>query len=242
MLVINCRIAQSAALVFKMNVSCITTPQRAYKPSSVSISGSKSVSCPVSSSASKYSSQGRAVWKYVYPASELIISAGWAPEVLPVGVGGVPGEGGVGSGICSLRRAGVGAPVLLRVQLVCGFFAVPFWQGRQPDLWFWRSIAGCLCIAAFTFLGPGNSTPRFFSSRTTARGFFMRYFISSIVAREKPSLAILAIFNARCMSDCSSCTRPTCLAIVADMLKTYKTLVDAFNNEIRLLPLPYTLL
>jgi hypothetical protein len=44
------------------------------------------------------------------------------------------------------------------------------------------------------------------------------------------------------MSECSSCTRPPCLAIVADMLKTYKTLVDGSNNEIRLLPLPYTLL
>jgi len=70
----------------------------------------------------------------------------------------------------------------------------------------------------------------------------VRYFVSSIVAREKPSLAILPIFNARRMLDCSSCTRPPCLAIVADMLKTYKTLVDASNNEIRLLPLPYTLL
>jgi len=58
----------------------------------------------------------------------------------------------------------------------------------------------------------------------------------------KAFLSILAIFNARRMSDCSSCTRPPCLAIVADMLKTYKTLVDASNNEIRLLPLPYTLL
>jgi len=97
------------------------------------------------------------------------------------------------------------------------------------------------CIAAFTSLWPGNSTPRFFSSRTSAHGFLMRFFVSSISAREKPSLAILAIFNARRMSDCSSCTRPPCLAIVADMLKTYKTLVDASNNEIGLLPLPYSL-
>jgi len=171
-----------------------------------------------------------------------MISVVWAPEVLPVGVGGVHGGGGVGSGIHSLRRAGRGAPVPLRVQRVCGFFAVPFWQGRQPDVWVWRSIAGGLCIAAFTILCPGKSTPRFFSSRTSARGFFMRYFVSSIAASEKPSLAILAIFNARRMSDCSSCTRPPCLAIAAAMLKTYKTLVDAFNNEIWLLPLPYTLL
>jgi len=124
---------------------------------------------------------------------------------------------------------------------VCRFFAVPFWQGRQPDVWFWRRIAGCLCIAAFTFLCPGNSTPRFFSSQTSGRGILMTYFVSSIAARENPSFDILAIFNARRMSDCSNCTWPPCLAIVADMLKTYKTLVPASNNEIWLLPLPYTL-
>jgi len=56
--------------------------------------------------------------------------------VLPVEAGGVPGGGGVGSGIRSLRQAGGGAPVPLRVQHVCGFFAVPFWQGRKPDVWF----------------------------------------------------------------------------------------------------------
>jgi len=107
---------------------------------------------------------------------------------------------------------------LLRLHHVCGLFMVPFWHGRQPDVWIWQSIAGCLCIAAFTLLCPGYSTPRFFSSRTLVQGFLIRYFIASIAAREKPSLAILAIFNARRMSDCSSCTRPPCLAIVADML------------------------
>jgi len=56
--------------------------------------------------------------------------------VLPVGAGGVPGGGGVGSGICSLHRAGGGAPVPLRVQCDCEFFAVAFWQGRQQDVGF----------------------------------------------------------------------------------------------------------
>jgi len=67
----------------------------------------------------------------------------------------------------------------------------------------------------------------------------MRYFVSSIVAREKPTVAILAVFDARRMSDYSSCTRPPFLAIVADMSKTYKTLGNASINEIWLLPLPY---
>jgi len=47
-----------------------------------------------------------------------------------------------------------------------------------------------------------------------------------------PSLAILAIFKARHMSDCSSCNRPPCLALVAGMLKTDKKLVAAANNEV----------
>jgi hypothetical protein len=58
---------------------------------------------------------------------------------------------------------------------------------------------------------------------------------------QKLSLASMAIFNARCMLNCSSCTRPPRLAIVADMLETYKTFVAASNNEIWLLPLPYML-
>jgi len=56
--------------------------------------------------------------------------------VLAVGAGGVPGSGGVGSGVCSPRGSGGGVPVPLRLQLVCGFGAVPFWHGRQPDIWF----------------------------------------------------------------------------------------------------------
>jgi hypothetical protein len=55
--------------------------------------------------------------------------------VLPVAACGVPGAGGVGSGVRTLRRAGGGAPVPLHLQRVCGFFAVPVWQGRQPDVW-----------------------------------------------------------------------------------------------------------
>jgi hypothetical protein len=42
------------------------------------------------------------------------------------------------------------------------------------------------------------------------------------------------MFKARLMSDCSSCTRPPCLAIIADMLNTYKKLVAASNTEMRL--------
>ena len=72
-------------------------------------------------------------------------------------------------------------------------------------------------------------------------GFLIRYCISSIAAHENRSWAILAISKARDNLDCSSCTRPPCLAIVTDMLKTFRKIVAASNNEIRLLPQQYTL-
>ena len=159
MLVISSRIAQSAAFLFKLNVRLITTQQVLYEPWSVSISGSKSVSCSVSSSSSKNSAQASSVCEYVYPAGTLTISDGRAPEVLPVREGGVPGIGGVGCGVRTLRRVGGGVPIALGLQRVCGFFPVPFWQGRQPDVWLWRSIAGSLCIAAFTFVYPETQNP-----------------------------------------------------------------------------------
>jgi hypothetical protein len=62
------------------------------------------------------------------------------------------------------------------------------------------------------------------------------------MARENPPLASLAIFHTRCLSDCSSCIRPPYLAIVADMLTTYKKLVGISSNEFRQWPPPYTLL
>jgi len=166
---------------------------------------------------------------YTYPSGTRSISEHWAPSVSPAGEGGVL----VRDGACSSG----GAPILLCLELVWGFFALPFWQGRKPFGWFWRTIAGCLSITALTFLWSENTTPHIISSRTSARGVSIRCCISSIVACETPPLAILAIFNERYMSDCSNCARPLSLAIVAVMLKTYKKLVAARKNEIWLLPL-----
>jgi len=145
-------------------------------------------------------------------------------------------------GIGSLRLTGRGAPIPLRPWHTCWFLAMPFWHGRQRSIWLSRTIARCLSISASTILCPGNSAPCALSSWALAGGLLIKYCLSSIVAHEHPSLAILAIFMARCMSDYSSCTRPPCLAIVADMSKTYKELVAAFKLEIRQLPLPYMLL
>jgi len=202
-----------------------------------------------SANASRWTSWvvGRETCESAFVAGKLSVCDLWLPGMGPGGAGGVPGgdgvpgRDGVGSGVRCLRRTGGWAPVPLRLQHVWGFLAVPFWQGRQPSVWFWCIIAGWLSIAAITFLCPRNSTPRFLSSLTSARDFLIRYCVSSVAARENPPLAILAISNARCMSDCSSCTRPPCLAIVADMLKTNKKLVAASSNEIQQWPPPYTL-
>ena len=122
---------------------------------------------------------------------------------------------GAGRGWC--------APVPLRIQRLCGFFAVPYEKGRQPSVWFSRTIAGWLSIAAFTLLCPEYTTPHIFSSRTSGCCFLISCSVSSNEVCKNPSLAILATFKARCMSDCSSFTRPPRLAILADMLKTYKS-------------------
>jgi hypothetical protein len=71
--------------------------------------------------------------------------------------------------------------------------------------------------------------------------FLIRYCISCISACENSLLAILATFLGRSMSDCSSCTCPSCLAIVADMFNTYTKFVAASDNQIWLLPQPSTL-
>jgi len=176
---------------------------------------------------------GNGVCIYTFPGGTPSVSELWVLSLSSGGAGGVPG-------LC-VASPGGGAPMPLRLQQVCAFFAVPCWQGTQPSVWFCKTIAGYLSIAAFTLLCPGNTTPRFFNSRTAACGFVISCRVSSTAARENPSLAILAIFKARRMSDCSSCTWPPCPAIVADMSKTYKKLVAAsrvrigcYPNHIRL--------
>jgi len=129
----------------------------------------------------------------------------------------------------------------LRLLPVWEFCAVPLYQGRQPSVWFSRSIASCLPIPAFTTSFQWKSSPCFFSSRTSVRGFFISYCVASIVPRDNPRLAILAILKASRMSDCSSSTQPPYLDIVADMLNSYKKSVAVSTYQIWLLPPPYTL-
>ena len=144
-----------------------------------------------------------------------------------------------GAGIGSRHLSVAGTPTPLHLQHVCRFFAVTNWQQKQPSVWYSQPIAVCLWIATFTFLCPGRSTPHWLSSQTSVQGFLIRYWVFSNARQGIPPLAILAISKARHMSECSSCSQSPCLAIVAYMLKTNKTLVAAFKNEISLLPLPY---
>jgi len=175
---------------------------------------------------------GRVVCIYTYPGGTWSVSELWLPSPSAGGTGWVLGQ-------CGTGRGG-GAPIPMRLQGVCAFIAVPLWQGRLPSVWFSQTIAGSLSITAVNLLCSGYTAPRLFSSQTLVRGFLISCYVFSLAAHEHPPLAILAIFKARRMFDCSSCTWPPCLAIVTDMLKTYKKLVAAsrvrfrhYNNHIR---------
>jgi len=223
-----------------MNVSCIFTQWILYLPvdvpSSVSKSGIESLSRLRSLAyASKLNicALWRGVSIYTYPGGTHSILELGTLSLSPGGAGGIPGPSGTSSG--------GGTPVPLRLKRVCGVFAVPLWQQRQPFILFSWTIAGCHFIAAVIFLCPEISTPCCFASRTSARGFLSWCWVPTIVEGKNSPLAILPIFKTRHMSNCSSCTQPPYLAIVADMLKTYEKLVPS-KSDIQLLPQPYTTL
>ena len=213
-------------------------------PSSVSKSGIKSLlrlwslAC---ASRLKNWALGSGVCIYTYLGSTPSISAAWDHSVPPGCTGGIPSGGGVSSGVGCLSWSGRDVAMPLRLQRVCAFCTVPCWQGTQPPIWLAQTMARCLSIITFTFLCPVYSTGRCFSSRTLVWDFLIRYHVSSIVVCKNPPMAGFAILNARCRSDGFTCTRPPCLAIAAETLKTYETLVPGSTYEIRLLHLIYTL-
>jgi len=184
---------------------------------------------------------GRGVCIYTYPGCTVSIRDAWAPSLSLGGRCGVPGRRGVRSDVSFQSQCGGGAPVPWHLQSVFRFCAVPCGRWRQLSGRLSQSIGGCLSISALLLLCTEYSTPCFISSQTSTRQLLIKDCISSLVACKNPPLAILAIFNSRRTLDCSSCTWPPCLAIVVDMLITYKKSVAASTNEIRLLPLPYTL-
>ena len=193
MLIFTVTFPQLAAVICKIDVSCITTQQIVYYPvdvpSSVSKSGLKSLSRLLSlayASRLKTWALGRGVGIYTYPGGTPWISDKCAAALLLGGRGGALGGCGFGFGVGCLSRFGGGPPMPLRPQLVWGLCAVPFWQGRQLSVWCSQSIAACLSVAAFTFTCLGNPTPCFISSRTTAWCYLIRNCVSPIVARENP--------------------------------------------------------
>jgi hypothetical protein len=169
------------------------------------------------------------------------MSKAWASWLWMDYAGGVPGGHRVGSGVGCLNQSGGHALLPLRIQHSWLFSVVKLWQGRRLCVWFSRSMAGCLIISVFTFLSPGNSTLHFFDSQTLAWSVWIWCCVSCIAAWENPPLAILAVFEARCMWDCSWCTWPPCVTTVQDMLKTYKKLDSTASYEIQLLRWPCTL-
>ena len=113
-----------------------------------------------------------------------------------------------------------------------------------------RKAAGCLVLMKHSRVSLYRSLdlfmPRKLNTPLLSFSDIGSWFVNELFrfiysSTQNAFFGLLAIFNARRMSDCSSCTRPPCLAIVADMLKTDKTLVAASKSEIRLLPLRYTI-
>jgi len=165
MLVFTCMFAQRATLVRKMDISCTTTHKIAYQsvdvPSSVSISRFTSVWCWLSwtyISRLQNWAQGRGVSENTSPDSESLISEPGATSSPQGGSGGIPGRDVIRSAVGCLSWPGGGEWGPLHHHHLCEFFVVPFWQGRQPPIWFRWSIAGCLSNAAFNFLFAQNRT------------------------------------------------------------------------------------
>jgi len=113
-----------------------------------------------------------------------------------------------------------------------------------------RKGSGCLALTKHSWVSFYRSlhhmmprkphTPLLLISDLGTR-LLSRNCVFSTAVCEVPLLATFATFKARRMSDYSHCTRPPCLAIVADMLETCKEFFAACNDEIRWLPHPYTL-
>ena len=187
MLVFTCRFTQYAAVICKMDVSCIAKQQIVYwpvdVPSSVSKSGLKCVSRLQSmayASREKNWALGSGVCIYRYPGGTASISEVYAHLLTLGGKGGIAGARGVSCGVGCLSRSCWGATVPLRLHCVCVFCAVSVGQGRTPSFWVSQRIARCISVLTFKFLCSENSTPRVFSSWTSAHRYMIRSCISSI--------------------------------------------------------------
>jgi len=184
--------------------------------------------------------KGKACMRIRISGGKLTISDGWAPEVLQVGAGGVPGGGGVSAGARTLRRQGEVHLFLCVSSVSADSLRRHFGEEGGRHLVMTKYCRVSLYRSLHLCMPRKLNTPLLLFSDLGA-WFLNEIFRFLYCGARKAFLGHFGHIHGRRMSDCSSCTRPPCLAIVADMLKTYKTLVNASNNEIGLLPLPYTL-
>jgi hypothetical protein len=147
------------------------------------------------------------------------------------GVGSVPWSGGIYSSL--------GASVPPCRQGVWEICAAIYCQGSQPSIRFEWMIAKCISITAFTYLYPWYTTPCRFIAQSSAISILICPWDVSIVMCTLPHMAMLAIFNPRCVADYWSSTRPLCVAKSGDRLNTCMKLVAAWQYESSVLPLPY---
>jgi len=131
-------------------------------------------------------------------------------------------------------------PLLYTSSMSADCLLCHFGKHGSPLIDFHEPLPGVFLMQPSPFYINETHLPTSSHLRVGCEGVLNMNCASSSAACENPPLAILAIFNTRRMSDYSCCTWHPCLAIVADMLQTYKILVAASQNEIELLPLPYT--
>jgi len=142
------------------------------------------------------------------------------------GAGGVPGGGGVSAGAALCVGQGrCTCPLCL--QRVCGFFAAPFGEEGAGHFGYDEVCRVSLYRSLHLCMPRKLNTPLLLFSDLGA-WFLNEIFRFLYCGARKAFLAILAIFNGRRMSDCSSCTRPPCLAIVARHVENLQDISQCF--------------
>jgi hypothetical protein len=151
------------------------------------------------------------------------------------------GGNAISSAVGDHSRSGGGSTLPSHLQHVCGFCAVSFWHWRQPSVKFSRTIARCFSNAACSSPSPGNWTPCIFGYRTVSPGSLSMHCISCSVVCETLPVIMLAIFNARSVSDSSICSWPPYQVLLPHMLKRTKKSIPDSEYKIELRHLQYSL-
>jgi hypothetical protein len=150
---------------------------------------------------------------YTYPCGTPSIGNHSIAQLSPGGADGIPGGGGAAWGVCS--------PDTVCLQSVCGFCAMPFSQGREQSIWFHQPLSDFFRSQPSPGFTIETQPPTSSLLGLWHTGVLISCCVSSVVAQETPPLAILAIFKATHILAYSGCTWPPCLALVANLVKTY---------------------